>query len=320
MIEVKQTHCFLDCISYIIQMERRFDERPLYCGVWNAPFSVSENGISYYSDTIGMEGISIQFKLLYGTSITPIHNYRKSKSENYVSFKKHMAAKTQNQHMIILVDLYYLPYPNKCYQVRHRPHLLISHHFTEHGCFLIDPYFSWEGYVSFETLDQAFAFENLLVMVMLDTSQMQQPEESVIASCMKQQLDLSPSLLYTEMMALIDRVVCIGSTYALDRLFPLVEQVSVLAKRFHGYVHIYSFLAQALDIQVSDTYSKADELVQKWDNIVLAIVRLGIVGKHAGLITLKDKLMAILQLELAIKQELLLLQEQWGGMSHKSQV
>jgi len=319
MIKAQQTHCFLDCLAYVIQLEQQFDERPLYCGIWNAPFSVTEQGISYFSDSIGMEGILSHFELLYGESITLIHDYTQPKPENYAAFKSLMAARTSHQFLIILVDLYYLPYPNNCYQSRHRPHIVICHSFSTQGCLLIDPYFSWEGNVTFEVLEQAFAYEDLMSVILLDTKRMQQPEMTVIATSMKQQLELSPSLLYTEVIALIDRVIIIGIEFSLSLLYPWVEQVAVLAKRMNGYERIYSFFNQALNIAGSEASSKVAKLVQKWDSFILAIVRIGITENHSGLVILRDKLIVIGQLELDIKADLIQLQHQWGGIQHRIQ-
>jgi hypothetical protein len=315
--KVRQIHCVLDCIAYVLQTGISFDYRPLYFGVWDAPFVVSDEGISYYSNSIGIEDICRQFEQLYGKSITILNDYAKDKSENYATLVKQLANKDRNQFIFILVDLFYLPYPNQCYQTRHRPHIIIIDHIEDNKCYLIDPYFSWEDYVSIEIFEQSFYCGDLNAIVMVDKSGLHNPDIPNIAECLNNHINVSPSQLITQVNAIVDKVISQEEGYTLDKLYQSIEQVSVIVKRLNGYEMAFSYLNEALNIQTNDCYNKVAELIKKWDNIMLSTVRLGILGNRNGLQPLKDKISHIGLMESAIKKDLWNLYKQWEGYCHR---
>jgi hypothetical protein len=297
-----------------MQTGRPFEYRPIYFGTWEVPFAVTDEGISYYSDSIGMEEIHCQFLRLYRKPLTFLNDYSKSKAVNFSVLMKHLSTKDREQFIFILVDLFYLPYPNQCYQTRHRPHILVVDHIDDNGCYLIDPYFSWQGYISSDIFEQSFYCGDFNLIVMLDKSVLLHPEPPLIAQILHDHLKLSPSQLVIQVTALVDKAISEEKGYTLEKLNQSVEQVSVIAKRYYGYEMAFSYLSEKLNLPWDGAQSKVAEMVKKWDNVVLSIMRIGMLSKREGLQPLKEKISHIGLLEVAIQQDLLNLNRQRGGV------
>ncbi|MFD0697447.1 DUF6005 family protein [Paenibacillus sp. GCM10027628] len=313
MSGARQTHCFLDCIAYVMQAGQDIDCRPMYVGIWDASFEATGEGISYYSDSIGIESMCNMIEQLYGISISRLNDPSKLKAENYSTLLHQLMFKNQNQSIIILVDLFYLPYPNQCYRTKHRPHLILVDHLKDDHCFLIDPYFAWNDYVPIEILEESFYCGDLNVAVMIDTIKSHPPDVSVIAHYMNKHLHLSPNRLTEQVQLLIDKVIAQEAGSTIDRLYQSIEQVSVIAKRLNGYEMVYSYLDDSLKRSSSNAYRKIAEINKKWESLLLSIMRISILRNLDGLLPLQKKVNHISQLESELKQELLDLSIQWGG-------
>ncbi len=316
MKEIRQTHCLLDCIAYALQTGRAVDDRPMYFGVWNAPFAATDEGISYYSETIGVGDIVDRFERLYGEPLRFLNDRTHPKSRNYAVLLDRLANKTDEQFIFVLVDLFYLSSPNPCYQVRHRPHIVIVDRIAGDRCGLIDPYFSWQGDVPLEMLESAFYYRDLNLAVMLDKHGLRDPDAEALRRWADSRMFHSPGPLAAQVDGLIDQLLAQEDGSPLDRLASSIEQIGVLVKRLNGYNQAFSYLNDALHIP-NDGSGKAEPLARKWDNLLLAAMRVAITGKREGLHSLKKIVAEIVKLEFQINGELSALYERWGGKSDR---
>ncbi len=312
MTEGGQTHCLLDCFSYALQTgEAVYDDRPLYFGAWQAPIDVTEQGVSYYSRTVGYEAFVRQFEQLYGKSVRSLLDYGKDKPRNYIALHRQMKDKARDLFVLALVDLYYLPYPNQCFGVRHRPHIVIVDRRTETGCFLIDPFFSWEGDVPLHVFQRSFYYEDLGMCLLFDKRGVHDPERAAVARLFAENDFFAPCELIAHVETFIEQAMAEEAGRSLDSLFPSIEQTGVVARRWNAYRKAFSYFAEILRLPAAPYLESVAALMGKWEGLILSVVRIGILGKRSELHRLQEKIRQIGELEFSIRRQLESMYEQW---------
>ncbi|MFD2878397.1 DUF6005 family protein [Paenibacillus rhizoplanae] len=109
---MKQAHCFLNGLGYGLE-QAGWDERPLYIGAWDAPFSVTEDGkLTYFSADITPSEYLRLFTRLYGEGAVEWYDYGAEKLGN---LKKFLEVLRCNPDLPVLVqlDLFHMPYQKK---------------------------------------------------------------------------------------------------------------------------------------------------------------------------------------------------------------
>jgi petrobactin synthase len=102
-----RVHCLLDCLAYAFQTEDHKEYRPLYFGVWDEPFGIdSEGKLVYNTNRLAIDQLRF-FEEIYGKFGLYLDDIHQCKEHaNQLSFN--------GNYLIAQVDLFYLPYPNKC--------------------------------------------------------------------------------------------------------------------------------------------------------------------------------------------------------------
>lgn len=106
---MKQAHCFLNGLGYGLE-QAGWDERPLYIGAWDAPFSVTEDGkLTYFSADITPSEYLRLFTRLYGEGAMEWYDYGAEKRDN---LKRFLEVLRRNPDLPVLVqlDLFHMPY------------------------------------------------------------------------------------------------------------------------------------------------------------------------------------------------------------------
>ncbi|WP_239617720.1 DUF6005 family protein [Cohnella mopanensis] len=308
MTTAQPIHCMLDCLSYAVR-QRGYDDRPLYFGIWDTPFEVGDKGIYYYSDVVNADHLLVQFEQLYGKALIEWNDHGKSKKENFAALERELAC--PSRIVIILVDLFYLNYPNQCYQVRHRPHIVVVEQDQEGQIYLRDSFFQWEGSISREVLYQCYYCLRSNMGVSVDTLILHEPERRRASAYFAEPFNLAASALITEMQAFLCKAIQNEAEYPLQTLHLAIEQAGVIGKRWNGYGKALSYFGEGFDDDDEEFTNQVALLVKRFNTFILSVVRTAFSGNRSRLALSIDNLSDIGELELHIKRELWRRYQRW---------
>ncbi|MEV5027391.1 DUF6005 family protein [Paenibacillus sp. LPE1-1-1.1] len=306
-MKASQIHCFFDCLSYIVDADPYLDSRPVYIGVWDSPFGITDEGILYYGTGIRINQLAAYFTTMYGSHLENWIDYDQSREDNWLLFKQQIIG--ESEYLIIMVDLYNLPNSLQ-YQKKHLPHLVIVQRRTEDGWYLIDPYFGWEGEVAEEHLEKSFGCANLLMGITIDANVLSQPSVESVSAQFIRSFNPNRSKMVSEVHRFIDRLENTQAESAWKHLHYKLENLAIISKRLRGYSQLFTFFSLEQG-QNMDELRAVDKLVMMWDQFLVAVFRIGLLGKNGDIAALKSKLTSIKQHELTIKKKLLDAFEEW---------
>jgi hypothetical protein len=308
----RQIHCLIDCIAHTLKDKPELDKRPLYFGVWDSPFVISEAGaLSYYSHTIGCEDDVAQVHRLYGVQVNNWYDYAESRVNNFARFKREVDKPERNHEVLLLVNLFYLPYPNGCHLVLHRPHFVLMNHGMAGEWQLRDPYFAWEGSISEQDLSRAFYRKENFAGYSFDHSLARKPSSLDVGAILAQRLDRSSNPLTSAVRGLVKQALDSGSGDSFKQLSGSLGQLGVIAKRKQSYALAFEYFCEKLRNGPRDAIGRVDRFVKAWINLAFLIIRLSISGRSEEASNVMDKLDKLDAEETQLKEELWLLYERW---------
>lgn len=301
-------HCLLDSFAYLLN-ERHppLDYRPLYFGAWNVSIFWDENDeLTYFSTDLSPQSFVDDFADLYGQTIETC--LFKGGNFNFKNLYNSGPKNKNVKRVIACVDLFYLNYPNRCYKIRHRPHLVIIEHEMKDDWRIIDSYFNWRGSISHTDITGSFV--DSAMWFTLYSEELHSPKiENVLRkladSCLKFDNDL-PTVVSR---ILRDAIEADGAKEVMEGISQKLNQLGVLAKRKKAYEYAFSYLSENAGLN-SHTYEDRLRLLQNgWSSLAFQVVKLGINGKIEDLNHLLAKVDNLANLESEIKEELLFLCE-----------
>ncbi|WP_168118764.1 DUF6005 family protein [Paenibacillus sp. HB172176] len=309
-------HCLLDCLAFLIQSRSGIDTRPIYLGIWNASFIADEDGFSYYSERIDPNADILGFEQLYGQCLTRWQDPLWSKEQQFAKLERELEASGPKRTIITLVDLYYMPHSTICYGMKHMPHMLIVELGQDGRLLVKDPFFDWEGEVQRSVMHEAFTCEGLSSGITLHLDKAAEPDPGLVGELFRQQFTVAASQLISGVDNYLLNIECGISNYTVEKLYASIGQVGVIAKRWKSFGLMADYFAAAGG-NAEPLQAKLEQLLAKWENVVLVIVRLGVLGNHAKLPEARAKLEQLAELEAGIRSELWTLYEHWEVNRHE---
>ncbi|MBY0207119.1 DUF6005 family protein [Paenibacillus cucumis (ex Kampfer et al. 2016)] len=299
-------HCLLDSFAFLLN-QRRYpvDYRPLYFGAWNVPITWDENHeLTYFSTDLSPQSFVQDFTETYGEAIDMF--LFKSKNFNFDSLHNSMPENINDKRVIACVDLFYLNYPNRCYKIKHRPHLVIIEQETKDCCRIIDSYFNWSG--SVPHADIASSFIEATMWFTLDTGKLHSPtKENVLRKLADSCLNFDNELSSVVSRNLSEAIELGGTEKVMKEISKKLSQLGVLAKRKKAYEYAFSYLSETMKLNLDLNEERMKILQTGWSSLAFLIVKLGINGKVEDLVRLLDKVENLANLESEIKADLLLI-------------
>jgi petrobactin synthase len=309
----RQIHCFVDCIAHALKEKPDLDTRPLYFGVWDSPFIISDNGVlSYYSHTIGCEDDVAQVHSLYSLQVNSWYDYAESRVNNYARLRAEADKLEGNREVLLLVNLFYLPYPNGCHLVSHRPHFVLINRRMDGEWQLRDPYFSWEGAISDQVMSRAFLRKENFAGYSFDRSSVRQPHFLDVGSALKKRLDRSSNPLTSAVRELVKQARDGNSGASFKQLSVSLGQLGVIAKRKQSYALAFEYFSEMLCYDPKDAIGRVDRFVKAWINLAFLVIRLSISGRPEEASNVLEKLDMLDEEETQLKEELWVLYERWS--------
>ncbi|RKP54423.1 hypothetical protein D7Z26_13815 [Cohnella endophytica] len=302
----RQIHCGRDCISFAFEKDGRIDYRLLYLGVWDSPFKISNDGVSYADN----EQKDTMFELVEELFRSPFINWldlNKSRDNN-ISRLERQLENMDSKVILIMVDLFFLPYSN-FFGKKHFPHVLIVESYKDNDWHCVDPYFSWEGNITSEIMRRAFGCKQYMMGVSLSLNTLQMPEWERVSSVFEKYDQKITNNLAVEVEKFILRLNACDAIGSLKDYHHSWEDLGAIYKRYRGYTYVISYFSQEQNDE--DAEVKVTELINKWESFMLSLFRLRLMGKEVDLINMLDKLETIKAIETSIRELLRKAFEQW---------
>ncbi|MGL4522725.1 MAG: DUF6005 family protein [Bacilli bacterium] len=312
-----KVHCFVSCVCEHLKQIPSLDHRPFYFGVWDADLDWNEKyGIRYHIPNENHEFFRIWYEQIYGTTLHVWYDNGRSKEENYHKLETLLYNKKGSELLMVMIDLSYLPTRENKFYLESFPHYVLLEKSEDASQFKIhDPDFRWDGTVSIRSFKEAFFAENVSGGILFDVANCQAPTSDMIAayfrSCMKK--DEFPFL------SAIEKTIQHHLEIDEDKgeLLSKLAQIPVIAIRKFAYEHAFAYFVEKNTCSAAYFHQWTDEvelLVDGLKNVYRFVLKYTISGDITHLSQCRKLLAALYEKEQAIKNELLILFEQWIQM------
>jgi len=302
-------NCILDCLSYSIQNQKMTssDHFSLYFGIWDEQVELDKSGnMTHYNKSIVNSNYIDRFKLLYGLEIEKSIIDIEDRGELYTTVMMNRKKHPSYVDVLIMVDLFYLPYPNKCYNARHSQHFVLLEKIDELGWHIIDPFFSWKGYISTNDMHHGLGYGKLFVQYYYNSNEINVPTISAINSIYRSGVIMKKNVLVQEIGDMLDKVIESDNNNSLSSLLNSMYEVLILLKRKNAYYYTIAFL------EGNNTKNKeVNFLLKGWENFTYQVMRIAMLNEKESLIQLKARLGELDLLELKVKDTITNLYSKW---------
>ncbi|WP_238651851.1 DUF6005 family protein [Paenibacillus piscarius] len=309
---MKQAHCFLNGLGYGLE-QAGWDERPLYIGAWDAPFSVTEDGkLTYFSADITPSEYLQMFTRLYGEGAVEWYDYG---GDKLVNLKKFLEVLRRYPELPVLVqlDLFHMPYQKRTFQTMHQPHFVIVHGMRGGQFMVYDRYFEWEGLVAASHVHDAFLSNELGGGLLLHPEWLHAPDAHEVARIFEAAIATDPgerSLTGTVRRRIMQTAES-PDRYPPAALKDAVSQLGILAKRKYSYGLLYQYFSEALNQGTEKYQEQLEGFIRMWSTLAYLAIRTSMPGRTGETGLLVDKVEQLHRTEQQLKEELTDVYHRW---------
>ncbi|WP_442602788.1 DUF6005 family protein [Paenibacillus sp. KN14-4R] len=321
MHEFSQIHCLIDCLTDVFK--DRLDQRPLYFGVWEESINIEDGKVSYYSIKSSYEWLINQFEFLYGKRIIEWFRYITLEDNYPILLGLAENCKRDNYSIIIMVDLFYLPYEKKNFNKNHCPHYIWINDFQAGQWHINDPYFGYRGTVTDEILRKAFYRKQMGSGFLVENLwEFKNPTSEKIIQLFKQSIILNSSSIGNSMLSLIKDIRlnshCIEN---IRLLIASIEQLGVVINRKRSLLYAYTLVAEKVgNINgVEGFKAELNRLSSAWVSFGLIVMRKATKNDWEEIDNLEEKIVGLCKIEIEIKEILWGLYDLWENRTMTTQ-
>ncbi|MNW43723.1 hypothetical protein D3C74_209340 [compost metagenome] len=312
-----KVHCIVSCLCEVIREERALlDYRPMYFGLWDAAFDVTEQGeITYYQHDLDHSHYFRSYRALFGVTVVEWYDKNKHKNENLDTLLTLLDEETPGRYVMAQIDMSYMPERENKFHQKPFPHFLIlTKTEDDHKWMMLDPDFRWRGIVDKEQVVHAFLENPFGGGFYVDANEL--VESSVMAVDRYFQQGFTEHNELTNLLkTLIPQMVDGKYGYSLDDLTLAVRQLPVLAIRKYSYEHAMMYFIEeaGLSDETFDAYTDlVERIVQGFHSVQYMAIKMSMTGKTDLLDAVMNKLEEMDGIETAVKNELNRLYQLWA--------
>jgi len=305
MSESIKVHCIVSCFSEIVKRYSEYDFRPFYLGVWDADYDLTEEGeITYFSEN--HQFFLYWFEELFGSKVTTWYDPMKSKEENAEKFLELVEQRTENQHLIVQIDMSLMPERENKFHQKPFPHFLMIEKTTnEDQWFMLDPDFRWEGIVEKERVMEAFRDNPFGGGFYFDSSTITKPSREVIERFFNTVFH-KHNKLTLQLIDLITNMVEERNGYRFEMLTKAVRQLPVIAIRKYSYEHALMYFNDQKEYEEGEFEywcEQIESVVRGFSNVQYKVMKMAMTKQKEMLPSIIDTLIEMDVTELKIKEE-----------------
>jgi petrobactin synthase len=273
-----KVHCFVSCVSDGLK-RRGLDQRPLYFGVWDAKFAVSDAyQLRYYSDDITQEFFRSWFERLYGVSVREWYDPTLSKAENLATMTRLVETRCETGSVMVMLDMFHMPERENKFNQNPFPHYLMLQETGDPTTWLVhDPDYRWEGVMERQKVIHAIMQPTVGGGYVFDISEARAPAPEELAAFFE-------SCFLADRNPIVDAVRGIVTAHldgrnglSLADLELAVRELPVLTIRKYAYEHGFAFFWRALKLPAREFETWCEEieaLVQSLKSLHYACMKL----------------------------------------------
>jgi petrobactin synthase len=317
-------HCFVSCLSEVLKRHEGLEHRVLYFGVWDSEIVVSDRcEISYHSETISHAHFLDWYERLYGMKVESWYDETLSKDENAKRLASLVETRSDDEHIMVMLDMHQLPERVNEFNKDPFPHyLMLGPTQTADEWMMYDPDYRWEGVVKRSRILQAMKHPSVRGGFIFSDKAARAPHPRQIKAyfdaCMRPAQFPMAEAIREVLTAHLEGRDRNGEALSLSGLARALEEVPILSIRKYAYEHGLAFFWRELGLseqEFDDWCEVIATLVKTYKLLQFQAVKLATTGERK----LADRIFAILgeqeMRERQIKQRMLEVYRLWCNQS-----
>ncbi|KIC20024.1 DUF6005 family protein [Leisingera sp. ANG-Vp] len=253
-------HCFVSCMCAAIRRHEQLNFRPFHFGTWDSSFAVTpEMRLSYHSEEMTQDLYARWVERLYNIQVREWYDHGKSKDENLAHFERLLSTKTDDEQLVVFLDMYHLPERENKYNQNPFPHFVIIELTDDPDVWhLYDPDYRWRGDLPRETILNAMAQPTVAGGYTVNSGKARAPHPEDLADYFHETFRAGDNVL-TSALRRIFEYHCLPEQ-PLQGLKDAIREMPVLSLRKYAYEHAFAFFWQELDTAFEDFDAECDRV------------------------------------------------------------
>ncbi|MFC5051164.1 DUF6005 family protein [Rubritalea spongiae] len=314
-------HCLVSCFCDALK-EKGIDYRPLYFGLWDAPFFYEKGRVFYHKLEIDHSLYIKGFECLYGAQVTQWYDHSQSQKENVDSFEGLLATKDSAEEVVAMVDMSKLPARENKYYQKVFPHYAIFEEVAVGKNLLMrDPDFRWSGEVERKQVLESMLIPSIGGGYSYNTEVLHEATRDEVARYFDATLNEQENVYQTLLRQCLDDYGSGSSAYPLSKLGEALQELPVIAIRKYAYEHAFAYywLQQVYsEEQFERMCESIAELAEGFNQFHYLAMKYSVTGSASALQKASDSLKELDALEFAIKAELRTAHQSWVASFNKN--
>ncbi|RAI01597.1 phosphopantetheine-binding protein [Acuticoccus sediminis] len=255
-----KVHCFISCIADAVMRAPGLDERPLFFGVWDAPFVTGDGSVIRYHEP-GMEQDFFRewAERLYGLRIVSWYDAHRSIDDNLATMRDLIARRTEAEDVMVMLDMVRLPERENLLNKDPFPHFVLLERTDDPETLLMrDVDYRWEGPMARERVEDAIRQPSVEGGYIVDRSATRAPSPDDIAAYFEASFHPRSNPLFDALRTVVAAHVRPGGDLA--ALEDAVADFPLLLVRKYAYEHGFAFFWRALQRDTASFMAWCDEI------------------------------------------------------------
>lgn len=256
-----KVHCFVSCLCDGLK-KRKLDHRPLYFGIWDTPFAVSERAqLLYHGSGITQDFFKAWFERLYGVAIEDWYDAAGSKEENIETLLARIAQRPAEGSVMVMLDMFHLPERENKFNQNPFPHYLMLETSENPDMFSVrDPDYRWEGDIARETVLNAVRQPTVAGGYAFDGSTAQAPDDADVRDYFEACFRPHDNPLADRLRDIVKAHLAGRDGLTLGDLPLAVRELPVITIRKYAYEHGFAYFWRALKLPAAEFDPWCDEI------------------------------------------------------------
>uniref|UniRef100_E6VNN5 Carrier domain-containing protein n=1 Tax=Rhodopseudomonas palustris (strain DX-1) TaxID=652103 RepID=E6VNN5_RHOPX len=303
-----KVHCVVSCLCDAVKAAG-LDHRPMYFGIWDADFAVSErHQLRYHAPQISHDVFCRWFHRLYGVRVTEWYDHSAPKQVNITKLLGLIAARRPTESVMVMLDMFHLPERENKFNQNPFPHfLMVEATAAPHVWQVRDPDFRWEGPIERDRVLNAVAQPSVAGGYMFDRRAVRLPAAADIRDYFLTCFVADDNPLIRRVRDIVDVHVQRRDGLCVAELKTALRELPVLSIRKWAYEHGFAFFWRSLRLPNDEFLvwcDRIEELALGLPALHLKILRLAQTGDADCAADVYRTLDSLDALETAIKARL----------------
>lgn len=303
-----KVHCVVSCLCDAVKAAG-LDHRPMYFGIWDADFTVTERyQLRYHSEQISHDFFCRWFHLLYGARVTEWYDHSATKQANLNRLIDLVAARRPTEHVLVMLDMFHLPERENKFNQNPFPHYLMVEATADPEVWQVrDPDFRWEGPIGRGRVLNAVAQPSVAGGYVFDRRAIRPPDATDLHDYFLACFVPADNPLIRRIREIVDAHLDRRDGLSLPALGDAMRELPVLSIRKWAYEHGFAYFWRALELPNDEFLTWCDrieELALGLPALHLKILRLAQTEDLACAVDIHQTLDRLDALETAIKAKL----------------